>query len=74
MARNRATVGMNTHKRPGTRSVEDVTATKENQDPTPRREAPAPRDTGNPPNENIKKDPDETYGDTQIPHRRGHRS
>jgi hypothetical protein len=73
MAKARATVGMNTHKRPRTGSVEDVTDPQQNQDPAPRRDPPPPQDTENPPNENIRKDPDETYGDTQIPHRGSHR-
>jgi hypothetical protein len=52
--------------------VEDVSDPRENQDPSPRRETPQPRDTENPPNENLQKDPDEAYGDTEIPssHRR----
>ena len=72
MARTRATVGMNTHKRPRSGSVEDVSTPKENQDPAPHRDPPNPCDSENPPNENIKKDPDETYGDTEIPQRAGH--
>jgi hypothetical protein len=72
MARTTATVGINTHKRPGNGSVEDVTDPKQTQDPAPHRDPPQPRDSENPPNENIKKDPDEAYGDTEIPHRTGH--
>jgi len=49
------------------KSVEDVNNPRENQDPSSRRETPQPRDTENPPNENIQKDPDEVYGDTEIP-------
>jgi len=58
--------------RPPRKSVEDVSDPRENQDPSPRRETPQPRDTENPPNENLQKDPDEAYGDTEIPssHRR----
>ena len=70
MARASATVGMNTHKRPRSGSVEDGTDRKEN--PSPHRDPPDPRNSENPPNENIRKDPDETYGDTEIPHRTGH--
>jgi hypothetical protein len=51
------------------KSVEDVTAPKENQDPSVPRKVPQPTETENPPNENLNKDPDEAYGDTQIPHR-----
>ncbi len=55
------------------KSVEDVNNQldnpRENQDPTPYRRAPQSKDTENPPNENLNKDPDEAYGDTQIPHR-----
>jgi len=53
-------------------SVEDVSNPRENQDPSPRRETPQPGDTENPPNENLQKDPDEAYRDTEIPssHRR----
>jgi hypothetical protein len=49
--------------------VEDIKDPRENQDPTPPSRAPQPKDTENPPNENLNKDPDEAYGDTQIPHR-----
>jgi hypothetical protein len=49
------------------KSVEDIINPRENQDPSPRRESPQPTDTENPPNENLRKDPDEAYGDTEIP-------
>jgi hypothetical protein len=58
---------------PSRKSIEDVTNQKENQDPSTPRKTPPPTDTENPPNENLNKDPDEAYGDTQIPHRH-HRS
>jgi len=51
------------------KSVEDIDNPPENQDPAPSRRTPQPKDTENPPNENLNKDPDEAYGDTQIPHR-----
>jgi hypothetical protein len=47
--------------------VEDLGNPPENQDPASRREAPQSNDTENPPNENLQKDPDEAYGDTEIP-------
>jgi len=54
------------------KSVEDVSNPRENQDPAPKRETPSPKETENPPNENLQKHPDEAYGDTEIPssHRR----
>jgi hypothetical protein len=55
--------------RPSRKSIEDVTNQKENQDPSTPRKTPQPTDTENPPNENLNKDPDEAYGDTQIPDR-----
>ncbi len=61
-----------TASRPQRKSVEDVSNTRENQDPAPNRETPSPKETENPPNENLQKHPDEAYGDTEIPssHRR----
>jgi hypothetical protein len=59
----------NSTPRPPRKSIEDVTNQKENQDPSTPRKTPQPTDTENPPNENLNKDPDEAYGDTQIPHR-----
>jgi hypothetical protein len=58
--------------RPSRKSVEDISSPRENQDPAPQRETPQPKDTENPPNENLQKQPDEAYGDTEIPssHRR----
>ena len=50
------------------KSLEDTNDQHENPDPMPSR-PPQPKDTENPPNENLNKDPDEAYGDTQIPHR-----
>jgi hypothetical protein len=47
---------------PSRKSVEDINK-------PPSRRTPQPKDTENPPNENLNKDPDEAYGDTQIPHR-----
>jgi len=47
------------------KSVEDVSDPRENKEPVPRRET--SQDTENPPNENLDKDPDEAYGDTEIP-------
>ena len=58
--------------RPSRKSVEGISDQHENQGPMPSR-PPQPKDTENPPNENLNKDPDEAYGDTQIPHR-NHRS
>lgn len=55
--------------RPSRKSVEDINNPRENPDPTPSGRTPQPTDTENPPNENLNKDPDEAYGDTQIPHR-----
>jgi hypothetical protein len=51
------------------KNVEDINNPRETQDPAPARRTPQPQDTENPPNENLNKDPDEAYGDTQIPHR-----
>jgi hypothetical protein len=51
------------------KSVEDLNNPRENHDPGSSRGTPQPKDTENPPNENLNKDPDEAYGDTQIPHR-----
>lgn len=52
------------------KSVEDISNPREDQqDATSSRHSPQPKDTENPPNENLNKDPDEAYGDTQIPHR-----
>jgi len=54
-------------------NIEDLNPPQENQDPAPkrdtpeRRETPEHKDTENPPNENIHKQPDEVYGDTEIP-------
>jgi hypothetical protein len=55
--------------RPSRKSVEDTNNPREKQHPAPSRPPPQPKDTENPPNENLNKDPDEAYGDTQIPHR-----
>ena len=54
---------------PSRKNVESIDNPPEHQDPAPARHNPQPKDTGNPPNENLNKDPDEAYGDTQIPHR-----
>jgi hypothetical protein len=51
------------------KSEEDVVSPRENRDPALRRNTPTPSDTENPPNENLNKDPDEAYGDTEIPGR-----
>ena len=51
------------------KSVEDINNPREDQDPTPSRRTPQPKDTENLPNEISTKDPDGAYGDTQIPHR-----
>ena len=51
------------------RSEEDVVSPRENRDPAPRRNTPTPADTENPPNENLNKDPDEAYGDMEVPGR-----
>ena len=67
-ATSRARVNAGPHRK----SVEDVSNPGENKEPAPRRETPQPQDTENPPNENLNKDPDEAYGDTEIPHRAGH--
>jgi hypothetical protein len=53
------------HQRP--KSIEDVNSPQENQDPAPMRDTPDRKDSENPPNENIQKQPDEVYGDTEIP-------
>jgi hypothetical protein len=68
----RAPQASNAGPRPERRSVEDVNKPRENQDPSSRRETSQPKDTENPPNENLQKHPDEAYGDTEIPsaHRR----
>jgi hypothetical protein len=55
--------------RPFGKSVEGINNPRESQDPASSRRTPQPKDTENPPNENLNKDPDEAYGDTQIPHR-----
>lgn len=55
--------------RPSRKSIEDINDRREDQDPDLSRRTPRPEDTENPPNENLNKDPDEAYGDTQIPHR-----
>jgi hypothetical protein len=59
----------NSTARPSRKSVEDINNARENQDHASSRGTPQPKDTENPPNENLNKDPDEAYGDTQIPHR-----
>jgi hypothetical protein len=55
--------------RPSRKSIEEIDSPRENPDPTPSGRTPQPKDTENAPNENLNKDPDEAYGDTQIPHR-----
>jgi hypothetical protein len=64
-----AKVRQDSPPRPSRKSVESIDNPRENQDPAPSRRTPQPKDTENPPNENLNKDPDEAYGDTQIPHR-----
>jgi hypothetical protein len=54
---------------PSRQSVEDINDPREDQGAASSRRSPQPKDTENPPNENLNKDPDETYGDTEIPHR-----
>lgn len=51
------------------RSEEDIINQRENRDSAPRRDTPTPTETENPPNENLNKEPDEAYGDTEIPGR-----
>ena len=55
--------------RPSRKSVEDIDDPSKSQASAPPSRTPQPKETGNPPNENLNKDPDEAYGDTQIPHR-----
>jgi hypothetical protein len=54
------------------KNAEHLGNSRENHDPFPRHEMPQPKETQNPPNENLQKHPDEVYGDTEIPgtHRR----
>jgi hypothetical protein len=65
----RAKASQNPTSRPSRKSVEDINDPREDQDATSPRRTPQTKDTENPPNENLNKDPDETYGDTEIPHR-----
>jgi hypothetical protein len=64
----RAKTRQNPTPRSSRKSVEDMNSPRDDQDLASRRTSP-PKDTENPPNENLNKDPDEAYGDTQIPHR-----
>jgi hypothetical protein len=53
----------------GRKSAEDVNRAKDASESDSKRRVSNSGDTELPPNKNLGKDPDEAYGDTEIPHR-----
>jgi hypothetical protein len=65
-SKSRVTPGVHGSRRQSGKSVEDISSPRENLDPGVQ-EIVRPNKTENPPNENLRKRPDEAYGDTEIP-------